>query len=107
MEQIICIMLVADYCSDEYLSPPKYFGNEENYSDFQINSFMFALLLITWYHPLNKTNQSAPKGDVFGLGVVLMELVTGCMINAPDDIFKKGGLKDTLKYLADIEIKCR
>ncbi|KAL6277051.1 hypothetical protein ACE6H2_020652 [Prunus campanulata] len=36
---------------------------------------------------------------------MFMNLVTGCMINAPVDIFKKWGLKDTLKYPTDIEIK--
>ncbi|CAL9001340.1 unnamed protein product, partial [Prunus brigantina] len=67
----------------------------------------YHLTQISFYDYYFAPEYFAPKGDVFGLGVVLLELVIGCMINAPDDIFKKGGLKDTLKYLADIEIKCR
>ncbi|PQQ09790.1 Protein kinase catalytic domain-containing protein [Prunus yedoensis var. nudiflora] len=37
---------------------------------------------------LNEADQWALEGDVYGLGVTLLELVTYCMINAPVDIFK-------------------
>ncbi|BFG35351.1 hypothetical protein CerSpe_216250 [Prunus speciosa] len=65
---------------DQYFAP--------EYSDHMYYVSSRLLPKIEDLSPPKYSDQWALEGDVYGLGVTLLELVTYCMINAPVDIFK-------------------